>query len=64
MKLKKAGLVVKYKLDSSSGSLKDANLFRRFFVCMNFEARNDSNNQNEQGNLVKNVKMFFIYRNA
>jgi hypothetical protein len=41
--LYKAGLVVKYKLDSTAGSLKDDDLFRRFFVCINYEiAINDT----------------------
>jgi hypothetical protein len=35
----RAGLVVRYKLDPNSGSLKDADLFRRFFICMNYESR-------------------------
>ena len=34
-----AGLVVKYKLDYNAGSLKDAELFRGFFICMNYEDR-------------------------
>ena len=29
--------MVKYNLNPRSGSLKDNDLFRRFFVCMNYE---------------------------
>lgn len=32
-------MVVKHKLDTNSGSLKDSDLFRRFFICMNYEIR-------------------------
>lgn len=31
--------MVRYILNSSSGSLKDGDLFRRFFICMNYETR-------------------------
>ena len=36
--------MVKYKLDSNSGSLKDSDLFRRFFICMNYETRQIKDN--------------------
>ena len=29
--------MIKYTLDSNAGSLKDSDLFRRFFICMNYE---------------------------
>ncbi|RNA33125.1 putative mucin-4 [Brachionus plicatilis] len=35
----RAGLVVKYRLDPRSGSLKNSDLFRRFFICFNYETR-------------------------
>ncbi|CAF0786869.1 unnamed protein product [Brachionus calyciflorus] len=38
----RAGLVVKYSLDARSGSLKNPDLFRRFFICINYEKRNDN----------------------
>lgn len=40
----KAGMVVDYRLEAQSGSLKDGKLFRRFFVCFNYErlAESDS----------------------
>lgn len=37
--LYKAGRVVKYNLNSKAGSLKDTDLFRRFFICVNYEVR-------------------------
>lgn len=37
--------MVKYKLDPNSGSLKDPDLFRRFFICMNYESRFNGSNQ-------------------
>jgi len=40
--LYKAGRVVKYNLSPGAGSLKDKDLFRRFFVCFNYEARNNT----------------------
>lgn len=35
----RAGIVVKYRLDPRSGSLKNSDLFRRFFICFNYETR-------------------------
>ena len=34
--------MVKYNLNPRSGSLKDNDLFRRFFVCMNYETRSNN----------------------
>ena len=45
----KAGIVVTYKLDASIGSLKDEDLFRRFFICMNFEWRETAKSQRVLG---------------
>lgn len=42
--------MVKYRLEPTAGSLKDDNLFRRFFICMNFESREMSSINNKQEN--------------
>ena len=42
-------MVVSYKLDPRSGSLKDSDLFRRFFICMNYESRKINSSQKRIG---------------
>ena len=43
--------MVKYNLNPRSGSLKDNDLFRRFFVCMNYESRSTANSKRNQTGL-------------
>ncbi len=57
--LYRAGLVVRYKIDPNAGSLKDPDLFRRFFICMNYESRNS----NEQDAIKKKRNVLFSNRN-
>lgn len=59
----RAGLVVKHKLDTTSGSLKDNDLFRRFFICMNYEIRKLPKLSNDKRNshYSQNKDFYFKY---
>lgn len=56
-----AGLVVKHKFDTNAGSLKDPDLFRRFFICMNYEIRKVKSykKRNEKEEYTQNKDFYF-----
>jgi hypothetical protein len=51
---------VKHKLDANSGSLKDADLFRRFFICMNYEIRKMNSTRKRQSKSETPNKEFYF----
>ncbi len=57
----RAGLVIRYKLDPKSGSLKDSDLFRRFFICMNYESRNFEDTVKKKKNSFLSEENFETY---
>lgn len=59
--LYRAGMVVKYRIDSNAGSLRDPDLFRRFFVCMNYESRKNVDNKLQASVNFDKVGVFIQY---
>ena len=55
--LYRAGLVVRYKLDPDSGSLKDSDLFRRFFICINYESRSLPDSKEEKRSYIRDENL-------